>query len=375
MKQIYKISLFCLLYLHISIAVYSQLGSQELPIPVKSNQIVGIIKPRRVGDDRLTRIFYSLEAEKGDLFINIEAENLNGDLDLFIASNLKPLTKITIYAADTKIETGRVIYLRNPEKLLLRIEGRTLNDNPARFTIKFAGSFIAKESNENTPEENLEAENASKSEKSSETKSEVKNKDELSNPETEISENHSNKKTDKKNEQKKPENAAEKSYKDKLAKQNKDSAKKARINEEVAKVDEETNRSNDDEKPSEKLNETKLEKKDSRNLTKKNKQASENKTQSKESAPEEEKTKETEIIKEAKNAEKGGRINEKNKTNLKSAFADMTLVVIFKNGNKLEKPMKEIVSFTINEEDLVIVTKDGKKQIKKASDILQVIIK
>jgi hypothetical protein len=350
--------------LHISIAVYSQLGSQELPIPVKSNQIVGIIKPRRVGDDRLTRIFYSLEAEKGDLFINIEAENLNGDLDLFIASNLKPLTKITIYAADTKIETGRVIYLRNPEKLLLRIEGRTLNDNPARFTIKFAGSFIAKESNENTPEENLEAENASKSEKSSETKSEVKNKDELSNPETEISENHSNKKTDKKNEQKKPENAAEKSYKDKLAKQNKDSAKKARINEEVAKVDEKTNRSNDDEKPSEKLNETKLEKKDSRNLTKKNKQASENKTQSKESAPEE-----------AKNAEKGGRINEKNKTNLKSAFADMTLVVIFKNGNKLEKPMKEIVSFTINEEDLVIVTKDGKKQIKKASDILQVIIK
>lgn len=35
-----------------------------------------------------------------------------------------------------------MIYLRKPEKLILRVEGRTPNDNPATFRIKFAGSFV-----------------------------------------------------------------------------------------------------------------------------------------------------------------------------------------------------------------------------------------
>lgn len=45
---------------------------------------------------------------------------------------------------DTDInETGRLIYLRKGERLLMRIEGRSPNDDPATYRIKFGGSFIA----------------------------------------------------------------------------------------------------------------------------------------------------------------------------------------------------------------------------------------
>ncbi|MBA2380372.1 MAG: hypothetical protein H0V76_12435, partial [Blastocatellia bacterium] len=46
--------------------------------------------------------------------------------------------------ADTPVnETGRVVYFRRVERLLLRVQGRTPNDDAARFSIKFAGSFAA----------------------------------------------------------------------------------------------------------------------------------------------------------------------------------------------------------------------------------------
>ena len=35
------------------------------------------------------------------------------------------------------------IYFRQPQKVILRIEGRTPNDDPAEFQIKFAGNFEA----------------------------------------------------------------------------------------------------------------------------------------------------------------------------------------------------------------------------------------
>jgi hypothetical protein len=40
--------------------------------------------------------------------------------------------------------------LRKPERLILRVEGRTPNDDPATFRIKFAGSFQALGENEQT---------------------------------------------------------------------------------------------------------------------------------------------------------------------------------------------------------------------------------
>ena len=94
-----------------------------------------------MGDARLTTYYYTFNADQGDVFINVVTANLNGDIDIFAADGLRPLTKIVVYADSSQNETGRVVYLRKPEKLILRIEGRPPNDDPATYRIKFAGSF------------------------------------------------------------------------------------------------------------------------------------------------------------------------------------------------------------------------------------------
>lgn len=123
------------------VGAHAQSISQDFPTPVTSNEISGKIAARDVGDSRLTSYFYTFNGNQGDVFINIVTNNLNGDIDVFNAQTLNPLTKIVVYADSSQNETGRVIYLRKPEKLILRIQGRTPNDEPARYTIKFAGSF------------------------------------------------------------------------------------------------------------------------------------------------------------------------------------------------------------------------------------------
>ncbi len=133
---------FGIFVLFLSISVFSQSTDQNLPTPVVSNQISGQIKARDIGDSRLTTFYYVFNGDRGDIFINIVTSNLNGDIDIFSAGSLDPKTKITIYADSSQNETGRVIYLRKPEKLILRIQGRTPNDDPATFQIKFAGSFV-----------------------------------------------------------------------------------------------------------------------------------------------------------------------------------------------------------------------------------------
>ncbi|NJM52801.1 MAG: hypothetical protein HC846_05050, partial [Blastocatellia bacterium] len=81
------------------------------------------------------------------MFLKIEAANLNGDIDIFYADNLRPLTKISIYADSSPTQTGREIYLRKQEKLILKVEGKSPNDDPATFSIKFEGSFLAMAAN------------------------------------------------------------------------------------------------------------------------------------------------------------------------------------------------------------------------------------
>jgi hypothetical protein len=121
----------------------AQSTSQDYPTPVTSNEIVGTIKPRDVGDARLTSYYYQFDGSQGDLFINIVTRNFTGDIDVFIQHGLRPLTKIVMYADFAENETGRVIYLRKPEKMILRVQGRPPGDDPATFRIKFAGSFVA----------------------------------------------------------------------------------------------------------------------------------------------------------------------------------------------------------------------------------------
>lgn len=145
----HKIRHFLLLLLAILLpaagvsSTFAQSQNQILPTPVRTNEINGTIKARDIGDPRLTSYFYTFNGAQGDIFINVVTKNFNGDIDVFTVEGLKSLTKIVVYADSPDSETGRLIYLRKPEKLLLRVEGRSPNDDPATFRIKFAGSFEA----------------------------------------------------------------------------------------------------------------------------------------------------------------------------------------------------------------------------------------
>ncbi len=137
----FRIIFYILHFAFLISAVAAQSTEQNFPTAITSNEISGQIAARDIGDPRLTNYFYIFSGNQGDVFINVQTSNFNGDIDVFTADNLKPLTKITIYADDTNNETGRVVYLRQAAKLILRIEGRTPNDDAATFRIKFAGSF------------------------------------------------------------------------------------------------------------------------------------------------------------------------------------------------------------------------------------------
>lgn len=108
-----------------------------------SNEIEGSIRARDIGDSRLTSYYYAFDGGQGDIFVNVVTNNFSGDIDIFTVEGLRPLTKMVIYADSGSSETGRLIYLRKPERLILRIEGRSPNDDPATFRIKFGGSFVA----------------------------------------------------------------------------------------------------------------------------------------------------------------------------------------------------------------------------------------
>jgi hypothetical protein len=131
---------------------FAQSTNQNFPTPVTTNEISGTIKARDVGDARLTSYFYQFDGEQGDLFINVVARNFTGDIDVFTLNGLRPLSKIVIYSDFGENETGRVIYLRKPERMILRVQGRTPGDDPATFRIKFAGSFVASTQSEPSAE-------------------------------------------------------------------------------------------------------------------------------------------------------------------------------------------------------------------------------
>ena len=128
----------------LSVSTLCQSADQNSPTPVRTNEISGNIRARDIGDARLTTHFYGFDGGQGDIFVNVVTRNFTGDIDVFSEDNLKPLSKIVIYADAEVTETGRLIYLRKGERLLLRVEGRTPNDDPATYQIKLGGSFIAR---------------------------------------------------------------------------------------------------------------------------------------------------------------------------------------------------------------------------------------
>lgn len=144
LKRYIVLALFiCAVITIFAASLIAQSTDQSFPTPVRANEISGIIKARDIGDSRLTTHYYTFDGSQGDLFVNIQTSNFSGDIDVYIVPGLKPLSKIVIYSDISVAETGRVLYLRKNETMLLRVQGRTPGDDDASYRIKFAGSFMA----------------------------------------------------------------------------------------------------------------------------------------------------------------------------------------------------------------------------------------
>ena len=113
------------------------------PTPVYANEITGQIAPRDVGDARLTRHFYTFSGREGDLIVTVESTSLNGDVDLYTASTLRPLAKVTLYAGSSATTASKSVYLRREEAMVLRVEARSAGDAEGTYRIRFAGAFVA----------------------------------------------------------------------------------------------------------------------------------------------------------------------------------------------------------------------------------------
>jgi hypothetical protein len=140
----HKLTLVSLILVAVfAITSVGQSSEQNFPTPVTESEVSSSIRARDIGDPRLTTHYWVFDGQQGDIFINVTTQNFSGDINIYQASDLKPLTQMVMYADTGVSETGRVVYLRQPGRLLLRVQGRTPNDDPASYKIKFAGSFVA----------------------------------------------------------------------------------------------------------------------------------------------------------------------------------------------------------------------------------------
>lgn len=140
-----SIKLFAVVLLAASFAAtaFAQSIEQDSPTPVSTNDVSGRIAARDVGDARLTRYFYILSAVPGDLLVTVESSNLNGDVDLFTAGTLRPLAKVSVYASESETKATKSIFLKQRQQIVLRVEARSANDNDGVYRIRFEGSFEA----------------------------------------------------------------------------------------------------------------------------------------------------------------------------------------------------------------------------------------
>ena len=130
------------MFLFCSAADVSRAQSIDIssPSPVRTNEVVGTIAARDLGDSRLTDHFYAFTGTPGDVLITVRSNNLNGDVDLFTAGSLRPLMKFTLYAENSSPVT-RAVFLRKREDLILRVEARSPNDDEGIYHLRFGGSF------------------------------------------------------------------------------------------------------------------------------------------------------------------------------------------------------------------------------------------
>ena len=342
-------------------SVKAQSTSQSYPTPITSNEISGTIAARDIGDARLTNYFYVFNAAQGDVFINVVTKNLNGDIDIFTADNLRPLAKITIYADASDNETGRVIYLRQPVKLILRIEGRTPNDTGATYRIKFAGSFSPAQAN--TTAENQETETPTvKSDNQTDVRVnsvgtiiEVKPKPTPSPKEEVAEEKKSDRKTKERTEEK-----TEIRETAKEAKEAKEAEKQATITEKEQIAEKE--------KSVEIQNEVKPPVVAANDLPKKDAAETEVVGEAKKDSSEKTEEKPTETIAEKIVAEEVATTKKEPKKNVKpksvrplpsAALENIRLIILFKDGTKIERPMSQVLKVGVDKGILTVISKDG----------------
>lgn len=130
-----------MLALLLAASVFAQSTDPTAPTPVLTNEIAGRIAPLDIGDARSTRFFYTFNGLQGDLELAVESSNLDGDIDIFLAGNLRPLTKVTLYAGATATKAAKSVYLRRSEPLILRVQARTPNDADGTYRITLGGAF------------------------------------------------------------------------------------------------------------------------------------------------------------------------------------------------------------------------------------------
>jgi len=333
----------------------AQSTDQSFPTAITANEISGKIPARDIGDARQTGYFYVFNATQGDVFINVVTSNLNGDIDIFTADNLRPLTKITVYADASDSETGRVIYLRQPTKLILRVEGRTPNDDAASYRIKFAGSFAPAQINlaENSESPTVKSDNQTDVRVNSVgTIIEIKPKP-TPKPKETVAEAKPNKEKE----------TQEQKAKDDVGKVETD----ARAAESKPTIREEEKVA-DKEKPTVTQNETKPVIVATDELPKKEPSETEAVTETKKDSTDKtgEKVIEPATNKNAIEEETTAKIEPKKIEKAKSikplspaALENIRLIILFKDGSKIERPMSEIIKVGVDKGVLTITARDG----------------
>ena len=140
MRTICRAGVFSITCLWLLGVAKAQSTDSTKPLPVRSNEVTATIAARDLGDARLTDHFYAFTGTPGDLMISVDSRNMNGDVDVFTATGLRPLLKFTVYEG-TSGPITKSVYLRQREDLILRVEARTPNDDDAVYRIHFGGAF------------------------------------------------------------------------------------------------------------------------------------------------------------------------------------------------------------------------------------------
>jgi hypothetical protein len=134
-----RLAFVALLLLTAATTPRAQSSDANFPTPIFTSEINGRIAPRDVGDPRRTRHFYAFRGTEGDLVVSLETAQLIGDVDVFTSPGFRPLLKFTLFGDPAQL--SKSFYLRKDEALVLRVEARAVGDAEGTYTVRFGGAF------------------------------------------------------------------------------------------------------------------------------------------------------------------------------------------------------------------------------------------